>query len=318
MCTVTKYVGQRVALHQRGDVMLKQQTKKRLWIYFLFTLVAVAAFSVIRTWMCLNRLNLTQELFYPNDMLTKGMHWGIGVVTALLCTVGFVQKNAFETLFMLDDADSLVDSVNNGFFSIFANAVSGCLLCGAGILTVPRLSETVQAHLTNQFGSVQHVFTILLCISAIPAALYFFCKAAMRRPSKNLLTLFGLGVVLWHISLIISTYFDISVAINSPIKILDQFSFMFTMVYFLNECREHIGTPRPRFHLAIAFPALFLSAVSAIPNLITQLYNPEHQLSVPIIYCAVQLAFCLHIIADLIGRLHSVSNDVPQIVAGAE
>ena len=113
--------------------MLKQQTKKRLWIYFLFTLVAVAVFSVIRTWMCLNRLNLTQELFYPNDILTKGMHWGIGVVTAILCTVGFVQKNAFETLFMLDDADSLVDSVTNGFFSIFANAVSGCLLCGAGI-----------------------------------------------------------------------------------------------------------------------------------------------------------------------------------------
>lgn len=95
-------------------------------------------------------------------------------------------------------------------------------------------------------------FVLAGAVAAIGSAAYFFFaagKGAAAHPSISLIL--GLCPVVWGFAVIADTYFDMTVTMNSPIKLAIQFGFACLMLLMTAELRLHLGEPAPRLAMAI-------------------------------------------------------------------
>lgn len=284
---------------------MPEKSRKVLNAYWIAAILLTLLFVVARTVITLTYLDTEKEL-YPADCLpVTVLHIAIAAVTVFLCTAAFaVQKGS--------RIDPYADSAPaSSMLTVFSAILSAFTLVVSLILSAPMLLQTVQGPTAqqalystatlNEFSNVQRVFSVLLCVSIIPSAIYFFCVSSMRRQKNSVLALLSMCVVLYHAFLIVSTYFDISVAVNSPVKLFNHIALIFSMLFFLGEARYYIGMVQPRVYLFFAYPALFLTALSAVPDFIVNLQKAGGGLSVSMIQCAVQIAFSLYILSRLRG-----------------
>lgn len=97
------------------------------------------------------------------------------------------------------------------------------------------------------------------------AALYSLLSAFASPKAANSVT-----VILGFLTVIacalgnVYCYFDVSLEMNAPVKIILQTALLFTMIYYTAEIRFLLAREKKRFYLALAFCALAASAMGAI------------------------------------------------------
>lgn len=109
--------------------------------------------------------------------------------------------------------------------------------------------------------------TIFAFVTGGLAAVYFilFAFGKLSAPSA-LLT--GLGTILWFGCILSASYFDITVPMNAPLKLVLQLACLGGMLLMLSEMRLCCGARKQRFTL-FALPAATLYLLSsAIPSII--------------------------------------------------
>ena len=163
-----------------------------------------------------------------------------GTVIALL-----FPKNAFPT-----------DSIPAPFASVASAA--GCLLCAIFL-------AASTAHTGLKW---YHVVTLLLLLVSVA---YFVLRACDRftEALRDITVLLGIAPVFGLIFLCAIHYFDKTVEMNAPVKVLTLLGLLTAMVTVTNGIRYLLGTALPRLHLALSSWTVAAGALSlfAIPAL---------------------------------------------------
>ena len=99
------------------------------------------------------------------------------------------------------------------------------------------------------------VFTVALVIIS---ALFFISTLFNKESLKTARAFLSIAVILTLIISLAKLYFDMTIAMNSPHKLLGSFSFMAAMVFMLCEVRVYLGKQLPRLHLAASLLTFLL------------------------------------------------------------
>ncbi len=103
-------------------------------------------------------------------------------------------------------------------------------------------------------------------------------------------TVLGIGSVLFFAATIAQTYFDYSIAVNSPYKLLCQFGMAISMFLIVNELRFELGDKKPRAYKT--FSALtFILNVSASAASVTLVMLDTAKINYYFIPCAAMAIY---------------------------
>ena len=105
--------------------------------------------------------------------------------------------------------------------------------------------------------------TIPIIIFSLISAVYFLVS-----PFKKKIRPLSVAFVVRMVMYVVQGYFSKMSPLNSPVRIMDQMSCIAIMIYFVYEARFIVKEDRPRFYLAFAPAAIFLSAVSSISKIV--------------------------------------------------
>ncbi len=148
--------------------------------------------------------------------------------------------------------------------AFFAAMSGGLCLAASVFLTVSafRAIKSATASTLPRLVTIRAVSLVML-ILAIPTAAYLVLSAMTRRSDLPLLKALGFFPVLFLAVCLLRIYFDVTSAINDPMKLLLQLSLAALMLAFLAELRSLVGKPGRRFRLASAAAALLLGVASS-------------------------------------------------------
>ncbi len=102
------------------------------------------------------------------------------------------------------------------------------------------------------------------------AAVYFILFAT-QKATRPLSVVTGLGAILWLVSILGASYFDVTVTMNAPEKLVLHLACAGGMLLLLGELRLACGVSKPRFYLFSLATATLALCVSAIPSCIASL-----------------------------------------------
>lgn len=110
---------------------------------------------------------------------------------------------------------------------------------------------------------------------ALLSAVYFILNATVENRASVTRAAFGLSMVVFSALYATFLYFDKTLSINAPNKIVDQMAFVFTALFFLYEIRISLGRECWHLYISFGFIAAVLSAYSSIPSIILYLCDKE-------------------------------------------
>ena len=181
-----------------------------------------------------------------------------------------------------------------GITYYLGNALLGTSLAAYALFSFPAFFELHEKE-TLTFTSALLLLTTLLAVAGV-----FFCIHNCLFPdaAENKRLLFGLSVPLFAVAYVLYLYFETSMPINQPNKLLDQFTFIFIALYLLYELRILMKAPRYAAQCSLGMIAMVFTAVSGFPSFIymlstgTPLYeNAAHDILMiaVFIYIAVRM-----------------------------
>lgn len=260
---------------------------------------------------------------------------GITVIIATLALLLAYDKpsNYFETSlpFSLMKSFVLVSSV---FFATALFTLPKGELNGASPLTLPvsiasGLTATVFAVtgaysiidvlLKNRSGSA---FSIVCGALSLLAAVYFAINLLTtdvgEKREKHALV--GFTVPLSALMYVAVTYFDTTISMNAPAKLIFHLCLIFFMLWFLQELRAMIGKAAPRLYFSFGLIAMLFSALSSFPWLIAFIAGKVAEPLYPayIVYNAVSFGiFCytsvrLCVFVSARSLLERMADQIPQ------
>lgn len=106
---------------------------------------------------------------------------------------------------------------------------------------------------------------------ALSAAVYFILNAANEKRASVARAGFGIAAVIFFALYTCFLYFDKTLTINAPNKIVDQMAFLFAALFLLYEIRISLGRECWHLYMAFGFIAAALSAYSSIPSIVLYL-----------------------------------------------
>lgn len=124
------------------------------------------------------------------------------------------------------------------------------------------------AYITGRYVRIVAVMTVICIFASIGSAICFFLRAEDRK--KRYGAIIGLFPIIRATGGIALTHFDMTVTMNSPIKVMAELSLMAAMIYFLYEDRFELSEERarPRLYFTTALAAQFLCLTSGLSGIV--------------------------------------------------
>ena len=119
--------------------------------------------------------------------------------------------------------------------------------------------------ITGVSGKVSQAANLLGLI----ASFYFFCSAHKNGRYPDWLSFLGYLPVIWAITAVADTYFDVYVTMNSPVKLSVQMGLLGFMLIMLAELRFRVGKALPRYAVAFLSVGSFTCLTGSVPLLIS-------------------------------------------------
>ncbi len=131
-----------------------------------------------------------------------------------------------------------------------------------------------------------------------------------KDPTKTvLLSVLAIAVLVFVVA---KSYFNVFVPMNAPNKILLHMSAIFCMLLLTALSRMALGTPKKGFYLFTLSSSFFLTAVSSLPALISQIFIEVHRVDLYFYFDILMLvAFTLCAI-NLISLLKQKSEETAE------
>ena len=159
-----------------------------------------------------------------------------------------------------------------------------------------------------------HVLIVILALLTVGYLVYFLRGIG---PSHSFFrTYLSLSPVLLTLSVAILLYFDHSVQINAPAKLLALAAFLVLALAFLVECRYYFAAPKPAMRYLTLGVGFYLAISASLPNLIYTIARGT-VLVLSSAYDFLLFAFALYLLAHLLSLLPEREREVHAMVSDA-
>lgn len=143
------------------------------------------------------------------------------------------------------------------------------------------------------------IMNVLLSLFALFAAVYFVMNALLPKKLSVTRASFGVFAILFFALYAAYLYFDTTLPLNAPNKIVDQMAYLFTAIFFLYEIRISLGRECWNLYIAFGFISALLCAYSSIPSVILY-FSKRVTVSNSIEESALTLCLCIFVICRVI------------------
>ncbi|MBE6718213.1 MAG: hypothetical protein E7574_03010 [Ruminococcaceae bacterium] len=236
--------------------------KKVSWLYVVLTVIISAVATFFQYIVKNNYIDESVDL-YKTGVVTPEA-FGIFMVIAVLfmLTPAFIMR-----------MDALPKKLKYGsFLTSFMSILCAFLVAFTAFMFFMSKSEV--AHL----GSTQMIVYKLrfaCSVIAFPTAIYYLTVSFTWKKNNDVISWLSFLPILWTLIYLMSVYFDHSVLINSPLRIVQQTALILLMVYQLFETRSHIGNSKPIVYFILTNLTILFLSTAFIPELVDLLLGKQ-------------------------------------------
>ncbi len=226
--------------------------KTNVKLYFLSTIILTLLLSGLRTACFLT--SFEQDVgYFSSTPLT--------VVTTVLYALSILWCLAALLLFPKNATLASTDGIGRAVIG----KLTGSLFLFSGLcILIGRLAKSFPV-----VGGTSALLPIL-GIFAVLSSFFFFTDGVRTEKLGTAHATFGFAVLVFLFAFLFFTYFNMYVAINSPIKNSLQLSILSTLFFLLSEIRESIGGSRPRLSAVLGPLCAFFCVPTAVSHLILE------------------------------------------------
>ncbi len=241
----------------------------KTWFRAVLILAPVAA--ILRTIALYT--SFEPEIGYFNDSFFSTLvNWLTIIVPAfILCGFIFISKDADLPKKTPNNANSIFFSATFAGFILLADfAYKLVTLIGEGKLSYYKMVFSSSFRAENAYMlRVTSIIEIIGIASSLLAAACFFVRSA-KDPKAKLSAWFGFFPIIRALVGIANIYFDMTVQMNHPSKLIIQFALISVMFYFLCEEREYVSDEhaRPRRTFIAGLLAYFMAYVAGFSEIV--------------------------------------------------
>lgn len=253
--------------NKKGRGSALPQVNARLWA--VLVLFAALAAAVLRTAAIL--FSYDAEIGY----FARGT--ALPVLADVTCIVGTVAAIGFA-FFCRPRCRAIYNAGARASAPVyFATAYAAFVMLGTFMHELWRcLSERTAASNFEKAAAVDNAYTarslriqgvliIIGIIASAVSAVYFFCRLS-GKGWREWYVILGFAPGMRGVAGMATIYFDMTVEMNSPNKMLLQLALISVMLYFLLELRMLLGEKkaRPRAYAAVGLAATVLTAAASV------------------------------------------------------
>jgi len=218
-------------------------------VYFAVLATLTAAATVLRTVALMRDMNYASGHF--NEKLI------IGIADKLLLAAVII---GLSYAIFAKKGRQLIFDFASPLNYVFSGTLGAAMLLFAGYALSQAIPE-------------RKILLIITAILAVISTVHFVLASLTTKTSSAKRADFGIITVIFFAAYAAFLYFDTTLPINSPIKIIDEMTYIASSLFFLYETRISIGREKWPRYTALCFTAAVLSAYSAIPALILYAVN---------------------------------------------
>lgn len=270
----------------------------------LFFLCSVALSFVVTVMRTVSLLTV-----YENDI---GYYVGNAVLPKIQAVVIIISVIFSFSIFFIMKRDEAPDGRPSGsHMSTFS-----ALLCA----TV-HISSAALLILYQRVG--MDLVTLLILIGFASAAIFYFydglCPVDKRSP---FMVIPAIIAVIGLVAVIVKIHLDYTVTLNNPNKTMIFLSFGSVCLFIVQELRFTVGSPQPRFYVAISSIAMLLCSALSIPGIIGHYTNTLSGGDF-LIYYIIAFVYAVYIFTRLLSYVKYAAHfsrhgDVMQISPDSE
>lgn len=268
-----------------------KNSHKYLRIYLLSLFTVILAATVLRSIAILTELDFTSG-YFDNKVIISIAN-GLVMAMALLSLTYFAVAKHGELVASFGGAVTYVPSGLVAVALIFISA------------------ELLSTNIIARGGTVMGFFTALLALVSVAHFLY---NALIVKKENSHRAWFSLATIIFLAAYATYLYFDVSLPLNSPNKIVDMMAFLFSALFFLYETRISLGRDSWRAYISFGIIASLITAYSSIPSIITYFVRGE-VISNSITETALTFTLFIFITARLLMVSELKDNEKSEIAA---
>lgn len=256
---------------------LKNDKNKTVLMYAAAAIALTVLGIVLRT-VCMFFFYDAELGYYTADLLPAVFYFVCILSVALFATsFAFVKRDGVK-----------YDGVTAGAATALTSVV--CVVSFAIFFIVSVMSFSIYS------GNV--IFDLICKLSALLGVVYFAMNL-VPNVNRGAQTLCGFGIIVWNIYVLAVSYFDITVTLNSSIKIMLHLALVSAMFFFVCEFRCFVSEMRQKAYFFSLCLALFFNGVMAVPALIFNIaeYGAAYEY---LLYDLVYLSFFLYFASRMI------------------
>ncbi len=266
-----------------------------------FTTVALTAIAVALRTFCLAFFYdyLSEGVgYYTNSALPKILYAVCVLSVIFFAVVAFISKKGLVCFDSKEENAPL-------------KIVSACVMFGFLSFFVGMINST-------EFVNVSVVLDLLIKISSLMAIIYFAMNIFGSESVRPAQVVLGFGIIVWLVSILAITYFNIYVPMNSPDKTHLHLALISLMLFLVCEFRRFLVKINKPIYIFSLFAAVFFSGLETVPSIIKYFalgmadydyLNYDIVILMLFLYTAVRLvSFALCEVADAEEELPPVAN----------
>ncbi len=290
-------------LYKEGFFQSIMGKSKRIGIYLPIFLTFLLATVTIRCIALLCDFDFSSGYFTRKALISVSDYMLIGVCF-LFFTYIIIARRGMKVRYELSSPRGYV-----------ASAILECAVLFLGIsMLISYAGRGLAPSLNALLLQPMAIIEILLFILSLPASAYLVIASTDTRRISTVRAGLGLCTVIFFATYAAYLYFEASLPINAPNKLVDQMSYLFASLFLLFETRISLDRQTPRAYVAMGLISASLAAYSSIPSVIVFLVSGQ-SVSNSIYDVALSLAFCIYVILRLISFDDAKSYEESSIVA---
>ena len=223
--------------------------KNREKIYFFITLVLMFVGTILQA-ILLNFCYEADKRLYITGTLPV-VYYVLSFVTTVFALSGLI---------VLKKKDGKTERLpeKNGAV-LFFGVLAGLFFAAVFALSTLEGVVTMGTKLADQIVQIGAFACSLLC------GIYFIYVSLVRRPNGNAAGLLGITAMAWCVFYAVSVYFDMTYALNSPVRIFSMLTTLSLLLYLSAEIRYFLLEAHRNQYLTYSFLLLYYGFSYGVP-----------------------------------------------------
>lgn len=273
--------------------------KRATGIYLPILFITMLVSCALRTAAALTDFNPRTGYFEGKALITAA-----GIIAAASAIL------LFTYVFVAPKGRKLIASFSSPAMYIPSGIVCVALVFFA--VECRTVSKELAAHPLAQAKTSELILSALALLSLL-SIVYFVLNAMITERASIKRAGFGIFAVILMTLYAAFLYFDTTLPLNAPNKIVDQMAYLFIAVFMLYEIRISLGRECWNLYTGFGFIAAILSAYSSVPSVIAYFIKGT-TLSHSIYESALTLCLCIFVVCRVISAENLYEDKESELV----